>query len=72
MPAGVLSDGFIAELESFLDVVESLTSQGCKHVESTQGCSLVLSPRVETEGTVAGELADMSRLGYVDKMSKKT
>ena len=72
MPAGVLSDGFIAELESFLDVVESLTSQGCKHVESAEGCSLVLSPRVETEGTVAGELADMSRLGYVDKMSKKT
>ena len=63
MPAGVLSDGFIAELQSFLDVGESLAGQGSKHVESAQGRSLVLSPRVETEGTVAGQLADMSRMG---------
>ena len=63
MPAGVLSDRFIAELQSFLDVGESLAGQSHEHVESAQGGSLVLSTRVETEGTIAGELADMSRVG---------
>ena len=63
MPARVLGDRFVAELQSFLDVVESLAGQSHEHVESAQGCSLVLSPRVKTEGTVAGVLADMSRDG---------
>ena len=63
MPAGILSDRFIAELQSFFDVGESLAGQSHEHVESAQGGSLVLGPRVETEGTVAGVLADMSRVG---------
>ena len=63
MPAGILSNRFITELQSFLDVGESLAGQSHEHVESAQGGSLVLSTRVETEGTIAGELADMSRVG---------
>ena len=63
MPAGILSDRFIAELQSFLDVGESLAGQSHEHVESAEGGSLVLSPCVETEGAIAGELADMSRVG---------
>ena len=63
MPARILSNRFITELQSFLDVGESLAGQSHEHVESAQGGSLVLSTRVETEGTIAGELADMSRVG---------
>ena len=61
MPARVLGDGFVAELQGLLYVGETLTGQSNEHEEGAEGRPLILAPGVQTEGAKAGQLGDVSR-----------